>query len=101
MHLVQILLPVHDNEGDTLPQVKYRRVAAELSEKFGGVTAFTRAPAEGQWKDEGRTEHDEIVVFEVMTEDLDRRWWKSYRRTLEKRFKQEIVIIRAQPMEQL
>jgi hypothetical protein len=101
MYLVQILLPVHDNDGDPLPQVKYRRVAAELSERFGGVTAFTRAPAEGQWKEAGRTEHDEIVVFEVMTEELDRRWWKGYRRTLEKRFKQDVVIIRAQPMEQL
>ncbi len=101
MYLVQILLPVHDNDGDPLPQVKYRRVAAELGQRFGGLTAYTRAPAEGQWSDEGQTTHDEIVVFEVMTDALDRAWWQDYRRTLERRFKQQVVIIRAQPIEQL
>jgi hypothetical protein len=101
VHLIQILLPVYDNDGDALPRVKFRRVATELSEKFGGVTAFTRSPAEGQWKDGGRTEHDEIVIFEVMIDRLDRPWWRDYRRVLEKRFKQEVVLIRAQSIEQL
>ena len=49
MHLVQILLPVYDNEGNELPQVEFRRVRSELSHRFGGLTAFTRAPAEGIW----------------------------------------------------
>jgi hypothetical protein len=101
MHLVQILLPIFDNDGDSLPPVELRRVSSELSEKFGGVTAFTRAPAKGEWKEGGRTEHDEIVIFEVMTDHLDRSWWRDYRRVLEKRFKQEVVLIRAQSIEQL
>ena len=36
-----------------------------------------------------------------MTEDLDRPWWRGYRRELEKRFRQEVVVIRAQEIEQI
>ena len=103
MHLIQILLPVYDNEGHESPQVEFRRVSSELSHRFGGLTAFTRAPAEGVWKESETSHptHDDIVVFEVMVEDLDRAWWKDYRRDLERRFKQDEVVIRAQTMEQL
>jgi len=103
MHLVQILLPVYDNEGNELPQMEFRRVSSELSHRFGGVTAFTRAPAEGVWKEPttSRPTHDDIVVVEVMVSELDRDWWKSYRSDLERRFKQDEVVIRAQAMEQL
>ncbi len=67
MHLVQILLPLFDNRGDAIPQLQFRRVSQEMADRFGGVTAFTRAPAEGLWKDAGEnTSHDEIVVVEVM-----------------------------------
>lgn len=51
LHLVQILLPLFDNEGEAIPQLHFRRVAEELADRFGGLTAFTRAPAEGRWKD--------------------------------------------------
>ena len=81
----------------------FRRVSSELAHKFGGLTAFTRAPAEGVWKesDAAHPKHDEIVVFEVMTDELDRTWWRDYRRDLERRFRQEEVVIRAQAIEQL
>ncbi|MER2269130.1 hypothetical protein [Methylobacterium oxalidis] len=60
------------------------------------MTAFTRGPAEGLWEENGKTARDDIVVFEVMTLDFDEAWWSSYRRTLEKRFEQDSIIIRAQ-----
>ena len=44
----------------------------------------------------GPTSKDEIVIYEVMAEDLDEKWWREYRRGLEKRFRQEQVIVRAQ-----
>ena len=99
MHLVQILLPLSDNEGNRFPREAYGRVRAELVERFGGLTAFTRAPAEGLWAEGGATSRDEIVVFEVMVEELDRDWWRSYRRDLEARFRQDVVVIRAQAIE--
>jgi hypothetical protein len=96
MHLIHILLPLNDNKGKPLPKKLFREVADELTEKFGGLTAHTRAPAEGLWK-EGTEEadKDQIVIYEVMAEELDEKWWRKYRRGLEKRFNQEKVIVRA------
>ena len=99
MHLIQLLLPLYDNDGAALPRALFDRVRKELSERFGGLTAFTRAPAEGHWRDGGETRRDDIVVFEVMAESLDRDWWRAYRRELERSFRQEEIVIRAQDIE--
>jgi len=66
------------------------------------MTAYTRAPAEGRWQSsDDRTVRDDIVVYEVMTEKLDRAWWNEYRGSLEKLFAQEHMLIRAQMVELL
>jgi len=97
MYLIHILLPLNDNKGHPHERELFRAVADELTEKFGGLTAHTRAPAEGLWKeDSSATSKDEIIIYEVMAEDLDEKWWREYRRGLEKRFRQEQVIVRAQ-----
>ena len=101
MHLVQILLPLSDNEGNRFPRELYGRVRTELTERFGGLTAFTRAPAEGLWTEGGETSRDEIVIFEVMTNDLDRDWWRAYRQDLEARFRQDAIVVRGQAIEPL
>ena len=36
-----------------------------------------------------------------MTDTLDRAWWRDYRRTLERRFAQEELVIRSQAVERL
>ena len=96
MYLVQILLPVYDNHGQAFDAHEYVELRSELAERFGGVTAYTRAPARGMWKDDaGGTTRDDIVIIEVMTEDLDRAWWTDFRKQLEKRFRQENVVVRA------
>ncbi|MCB8822978.1 hypothetical protein [Microvirga rosea] len=101
MHLVQILLPLTDNAGRRFAGSDYGRVRSELSEHFGGITSFTRAPAEGMWKEGGHTAHDDIVVFEVMVRELDHAWWEEYRADLERRFSQETIIVRALKVEML
>jgi hypothetical protein len=101
MHLVEILLPLYDNEGRAFPSSDFDRVRDELLEKFGGVTAFRRAPAEGLWDEGGERSRDRIVIYEVMTDALDRDWWKDYRRGLERRFRQDRVVARATEFEQL
>lgn len=101
MHLVQILLPLADNAGRRFEGKAYSRVRSELSERFGGITSFTRAPAEGVWKEGGHTAHDDIVVFEVMARELDHAWWENYRAELERRFEQETIVIRAIKVEML
>ena len=69
---------------------------------FGGVTAYMQAPAEGVWEDEeGKVRQDRVVILEVMTPDLDRAWWARYKRQLEKRFRQDAIVIRASAIETL
>jgi hypothetical protein len=101
MHLVQLLLPLADNAGRRFDSTAYGRVRSELAERFGGITSFTRAPAEGVWKEGGHTAHDDLVVFEVMTRELDHGWWENYRAELERRFRQETIVIRALKVEML
>ena len=101
MYLVQVLLPLYDNEGVAFPAATVSQVRRELTDRFGGLTAFTRAPAEGLWKDGDKTVKDAIVVLEVMSAALDHAWWANYRRTLESTFRQDTVVIRAQPIEVL
>ncbi|MEA2949381.1 MAG: hypothetical protein QOI40_4711 [Alphaproteobacteria bacterium] len=98
MHLIQLLLPVYDNAGNAFAEEIYLNVRRELADRFGGLTAFTRAPAQGLWKNAGETTHDDIMVFEVMTSHLDHGWWKRYRLALEELFRQEHIVIRAQPV---
>lgn len=96
MHLIQILLPLYDNNGTPLPQEEYLRVRDELAERFGGITTYVRSPAEGLWKESPTTTvHDDIVIYEVMAEQLDREWWEGFRQELAARFRQEVLIVRS------
>ncbi|KAB0265439.1 hypothetical protein [Microvirga brassicacearum] len=101
MYLVQILLPLADRTGHRFSSAEYGRVRAEMTEHFGGITSFTRAPAKGTWTEGGHTEHDDLVVFEIMTREIDRRWWEDYRAELERRFMQETIVMRGIKVEML
>ncbi|CAA9302377.1 MAG: hypothetical protein AVDCRST_MAG71-263 [uncultured Lysobacter sp.] len=96
MQLVQLLLPVYDNTHQPFPRALFDSVRSELTDQFGGVTAFVRSPAVGVWEDpSGAVCRDEVILFEVMAEALDHAWWRDYRKQLEQRFKQEEIMIRA------
>jgi hypothetical protein len=101
MHLVQLLLPLYAHDGQRLPQELFAAVRQELVDRFGGLTAYTRAPAKGLWADEGGIDRDDIVVYEVMVGELERDWWADYRRQLTGRFRQKELVVRAQPVELL
>lgn len=102
MHLIQLFLPLHDNDGKAFPKAMFDAVRAELAERFGGVTAFVRAPAVGLWEDDdGSVQRDEVVLFEVMAAHVDHGWWAGYRQDLERRFRQEEVLVRASAVERL
>lgn len=102
MHLIQILLPLYDNGGTPLPQEEFLRVRDELTERFGGITTYVRSPARGLWKGSPTTTvQDDIVIYEVMTEHLDREWWRGYRRELAERFRQEVLIVRSSEVQLL
>jgi hypothetical protein len=101
MHMIEILLPLYDKEGRHFGPEAYAKVREELLARFGGLTAFTRSPAEGLWVEDGERSRDEIIVFEVMADWLDRGWWRSYRAALEERFRQDMIVVRAREVELL
>ena len=95
MYLIEILLPLRANDGASA-QSEFTRVREILTDRFGGLTAFMRAPADGFWKDpnDGDVARDDIAVIEVMTEDLDAEWWSTFRADLELRLGQKEIVIR-------
>jgi hypothetical protein len=99
--LIQILLPLTDDKGRPFPAASFDRLAQKLTEKFGGVTSFTRSPARADGKQDSGTTHDEIVVIEVMTEKADREWWGDLRERLKREFHQDDVLIRSQSVSRL
>jgi hypothetical protein len=101
MQLIQILLPLADNEGLPFPDALFRTLQAELTARFGGLTAHSRAPARGIWSQGGKKQQDDIVILEVMTETLNHGWWRDFRRRWENNLRQELLVVRAQAMEQL
>jgi len=44
---------------------------------------------------------DDIIIYEVMVADLDRDWWREYRRQLEEEFDQDELVIRAHIIDRL
>ena len=99
-HLVQVLLPIHHQDGSNVPTGEFARVRVELTERFGGVTAYSRSPAIGLWKSsDDEVERDQVIMIEVVVEVFDREWWADYRQQLELRFGQEEVHARALAME--
>ena len=95
-NLIQILKPTNGGDDGV-----FERLAQELTAKFGGVTSFIRAPAEGRWNTGSHTEHDDIAVIEVMAEDVDYGYWANLRSSLERALALEQIVIRCQPLELL
>jgi hypothetical protein len=99
--LVEIYLPGETRDRQDA-QATFDAIRAELTERYGGVTAFMRAPALGLWKDpQGEVEEDEIVILEVIVKTLDQAWWRDYRMQLEDRLKQESIVVHATAIETL
>jgi len=93
--VVEIFLPLRDNRGRPFPDALYEQEKAQLVARFGGVTAYSRAPAQGLWARDGETRVDTLVILEVVTERVDAAWWRDYRRVLEATFVQEAILVRA------
>jgi hypothetical protein len=106
MHLIELFLPLCDNQGSAFARQHFERVRDELVEGFGGVTAFLRSPAEGVWKQvpgvsADQAVRDDVFVYEVMADQLDRDWWRAYREDLCRRFAQDEILVRATQVERL
>lgn len=95
MKLVQLFLPAFypDKEPASLRQLLELR--NELADKFGGITTYTRSPAQGLWKEtEEKTVKDDIIIYEVLVERMDLFWWRTLKQRLEAEFRQDEIMIR-------
>jgi hypothetical protein len=100
--LIEILLPLNDKSGRPQPKEAFADLRRLLVERFGGLTAFSRSPADGLWVEGDQTvERDKIIVFQVMADYLDRTWWSALRKRLEDQLGQEKIVIRASTIETL
>jgi hypothetical protein len=95
MYLVQILLPIMRNDGQHQPRRLFDDVRRELVQRHGGLTAYTRAPAEGMWQQDDAAVREQVVIFEVMVDALDEPWWTLLRQRLEASFEQQEIVMRA------
>ena len=94
MQLVQIFLPLYDNNKQLFAKSLYDDLRNKLKDRFGGITFYRNTPAEGLWKDEaGKTNYDELIIAEVMVKDLDKEWWKQFKRNLTQIFRQDEILI--------
>jgi len=93
---VEIFLPLRRPDGSRVGRGYFRALGQELTELYGGVTAYSRAPAKGRWVDAGGAhDHDDIVIYEVMVETLDAEWWGRLRKRLEADLNQQEILLRA------
>ena len=95
MHLIQLLLPLYSNSGRRFEHELYSEVRNELIDRFGGITAYTRAPVHGLWQDSEQVVRETLIIYEIMVQDLDEKWWCEYRIILENRFQQDSLVMRA------
>ena len=72
MYLVQLLLPLYNNSGMRFEQELYSEVRNELMGRFGGITAYTRAPVHGLWHDSEQIVRDDLIIYEIMVQELDK-----------------------------
>ena len=101
-HLVQILLPLRKCDGSDVAPALFAEVRDELTQRFGGVTAYSRSPATGLWKNtEAEVEREPVIMVEVVVEAFDRHWWTQYRDRLAQRFDQEEIHARAIAIERI
>ena len=96
MHQIEILLPADEKFA-----ARRKALAHDLASRFGGLTAFSRAPAKGLFEQHGKQVKDDSVGFEIMTDKLEREWWSALRQRLEGEFDQDEIVIRASDIERL
>jgi hypothetical protein len=97
-----MLLPTKDNAGTPYPDSFWQRLKRDMVERFGGVTAYTRAPAEGVWSGPADgAKAEDICIVEVMVSQIDEKWWHRYRADLENDWAQQKVVVRATPFVEL
>jgi inorganic pyrophosphatase len=89
---VELMLPAEASNGKPFPPAYFSQLKTQLTEKFGGLTCYTRSPL-GYWKDKGKIINQALVVYEILTRELDQSYWQKLKEKLEKKFHQQEILI--------
>jgi hypothetical protein len=101
MHLIRLLLPLHDNNKQEFPTAYFLKVREETNRSLrrsDRLRSFSRGRVVERCY---KVSRDEMVMFEVMSNQLDKEWWSNYRTQLEKEFRQEELLIWASDVTKL
>jgi len=90
--LIQLFLPLPKS---LTAEKKLSQLETELTKKFGGISIFNQMPVNGKWRNNGKTEQDELIVFEVMAATFEQHYWKAFKTKLEKDFHQQEILLRS------
>ena len=94
--LVEIFVPLTNQEGKSFPDRYYHELRNLLLNEFGGVTVYHRSPATGVWDgNNAGIVQDKLIVFEVMTVSVEKKFWDTLKQELEMQFQQEEILIRS------
>ncbi|MHA4896281.1 inorganic diphosphatase [Pedobacter sp. PWIIR3] len=92
--LIQLQVPVYDVEGKRFPKRHFTQLHQQLTDKFGGLTVYSRSIANGFGnQDEGPTVKEKILVYEVMAENVELDFWKKLKASLMKKFEQDDLMM--------
>jgi hypothetical protein len=95
MNLLQLFIPLTDNQGHQFDQSIFLDLRQQLTDRFGGVTIYSRGPVTGLWKEaENQIIADQMIIYEVLTEQIDLPYWKQFKLHLEDLLQQEQILIR-------
>ncbi|MFC3199459.1 hypothetical protein ACFOET_17690 [Parapedobacter deserti] len=95
MKLVQVFVPLVDNDGNRFPEEKFKDLQSALTEKFGGITVYRQMSIEGLWKETNkRTDKDMLAIFEVLADVVDTDYWEQLKARLATKFRQKDLLIR-------
>ena len=68
---------------------------------LAGITAYTRSPVHVLWQEREQVVRDDLIIYKIMVKARDERWWREFRRSLESRFQQQSIVVRAHKIELL
>jgi hypothetical protein len=97
MHLIQVFIPLAGGDGKRFPRSHFEALEETLVAEFTGFTSYPRAPASGLWKGpNAEVQQDDLIIYEIMTDNVEDDWWKTFRQSLEELFQQDKILIRSQ-----
>ncbi|HET8781280.1 MAG TPA: hypothetical protein VFM63_02590 [Pyrinomonadaceae bacterium] len=102
MKKYEVYLPLKYNDGQEVEPEKLKEITQQLVAVFGAVTVSSlSAPFQGTWRYGGVEFVDEIIRFEIITEQDFRSnlFFKKFKKQLKRTLRQFDILITVQTIE--